>query len=78
MVKSYVKKEYTEIPVGTLVAIISALLYFVSGLDLIPDAIPIVGFADDAAVIAFCLQKVGEDVQDYIKWRDATGRTLDV
>lgn len=78
MVRSYIKKEYTDIPVGTIVAIISALLYFLSGLDLIPDAIPVVGFADDAAVITFCLKMVGDDVQEYIKWREATGRMLDL
>lgn len=78
MVKSYVKKEYTKIPVGTLVAIISALLYLISGLDIIPDVVPVVGFVDDAAVIAFCAKMVSDDIQEYINWRDATGRTLDV
>lgn len=39
-VKSYVKKEYTELPIGSIVAIISALLYFVSPIDIIADVIP--------------------------------------
>ena len=30
LVRSYTKKEYTEIPIGTIIAIISALLYFIS------------------------------------------------
>lgn len=36
---------------GKVVAI-GALLYFILPVDLIPDLLPIVGFADDAAVIA--------------------------
>jgi uncharacterized membrane protein YkvA (DUF1232 family) len=36
---------------GKIVAI-GALLYFILPIDLIPDVLPIVGFADDAAVIA--------------------------
>ena len=36
---------------GKIVAI-GALLYFILPIDLVPDVIPLVGFADDAAVIA--------------------------
>ena len=36
---------------GKLVAI-GALLYFILPIDLIPDVIPVLGYADDAAVIA--------------------------
>lgn len=72
MVKSYAKKEYTEIPVGSMIAIVAALLYFLSPIDLIPDSIPGVGYLDDVGVIAFCLKNfVGSDVEDYIKWRDS-------
>ena len=28
LVRSYTKKEYTEIPLGTIIAIVSALIYF--------------------------------------------------
>ena len=70
LIKSYIKKEYTEIPVGTIAAVISALLYWVSPVDLIPDIIPGVGYMDDAAVIAVCLKLVGDDLEEYKKWRD--------
>mgnify|MGYP002626452989 CR=1 FL=1 len=70
LVRAYAKKEYTEVPVGTIVAIIAALLYVFSPIDLIPDTIPVIGFADDAAVVMFCMEKVKEDLDDYKLWRD--------
>lgn len=54
MVKSYASKEYREIPLGSILAIISALVYFVSPIDIIPDAISSVGHIDDALVILAC------------------------
>lgn len=70
LIKSYIQKEYTEIPVGTIAAVISALLYLLSPVDLIPDVIPGAGYIDDAAVIAVCLKLVGDDLENYKKWRD--------
>lgn len=41
-----------EVPDWAKVAIIGALGYFISPLDAIPDFIPIVGYSDDASVLA--------------------------
>ena len=70
LVRSYTKKEYTEIPIGTIIAIISALLYFISPVDLIPDVIPVAGHLDDAAVVGACLALVKSDLDDYKEWRE--------
>ena len=67
LIKSYIKKEYTNIPIGTIIAIISALAYFLSPVDFIPDALPGVGLVDDATVIAVCLKLVKSDLEDYKK-----------
>lgn len=52
LVRNYVKKEYMDVPIGTIIAILSALIYFVSPLDIVPDSIPFLGYFDDAAVVA--------------------------
>ena len=54
LVRNYMKKEYTDIPIGTVIAIISALIYFVSPMDIVPDSIPVIGYFDDAAVVGAC------------------------
>lgn len=73
MVRSYVKKEYTKLPVASLVAIVAALLYLFSPVDLIPDVIPVIGYLDDAAVLAATLAFIGKDVEEYKAWRDQQG-----
>ena len=47
--------------------IIGALGYMISPLDVMPDAIPIVGLTDDLAVLLFVLKKVWGDVDPDIK-----------
>ena len=47
--------------------IIGALGYLISPLDVVPDAIPIVGLGDDLSVLVYVLQKVWGDVSDDVK-----------
>ena len=49
--------------------IIGALGYMISPLDVVPDAIPIVGLSDDLAVLLYVLKKVWLDVDPSIKER---------
>lgn len=74
LIRSFVKKEYTDIPIGSIIAITSALIYFVSPIDILPDALPIVGLIDDAIVIAVCLKLVESDIDEYAGWRKDNGR----
>lgn len=76
LVNSYVKKEYTDIPIGTIIAIISAITYVVAPVDLIPDFIPWAGHLDDAAVVAACVGLVKSDVDEYCEWREKQGKTI--
>ncbi len=70
LIKSYWKKEYTDIPVKSVLAIISALCYWLLPADVIPDVIPGIGYVDDASVIAFCLKLINDDLKDYQIWRE--------
>lgn len=77
LIDNYIKKEYTEIPLGSIIAIISALAYWLSPIDVIPDVIPGIGHLDDAAVVAACLKLVSSDVEDYQKWRKENNKFND-
>ncbi len=71
MVKSYVTREYTEVSPKVVVTVVSALLYVVKRKDLIPDTIPVVGLADDVAVITLAMKINEPELQAYAEWRDA-------
>ena len=78
LVRSYIKKEYTEIPLGSIIAVLSALIYILAPVDAIPDAIPAAGLIDDALVITTCYKLVKSDVDEYIIWRKENNKELDV
>ncbi len=59
---------YTGLSVHKLVTIVAALLYLISPLDVIPDFIPVVGYVDDAAVIAWVLKSIAEELKDFKSW----------
>lgn len=77
LLKNYAEKEYTDIPIGTIIAIISALMYFVSPIDFVPDSIPVLGYFDDAAVVAACWKLVQSDVDGYVEWRKENGKQME-
>ena len=77
LVRSYVRKEYTEIPLGSIVGIISALIYIFSPIDLIPDPVPGVGYLDDASVLLICLRAgAKDDIKEYQKWREKNNKSI--
>lgn len=77
LVRMYVKKEYTDIPIASIIAIIVTLIYVLSPIDIISDAIPGVGLLDDGIVVAGCLAIIKSDIEDYKKWREENGYSFD-
>ena len=70
LVKCYITKEYSKVPTATIIAITSALLYFLVPSDMMPDFIPLIGYIDDASVISVCTTLVSHDLKKFTKWRD--------
>jgi uncharacterized membrane protein YkvA (DUF1232 family) len=57
------------IPWKTTAAIVFGLAYFISSIDLIPDAIPVLGFMDDAFVLAEVMVMVAADLARFEETR---------
>lgn len=68
LLRAYISGEYRDIPWGSIVLVIVGIIYFVSPIDLIPDAIPVIGLIDDAAVIAFVVAQIRADLDDFLVW----------
>jgi uncharacterized membrane protein YkvA (DUF1232 family) len=56
------------------VALIGALAYFVLPFDIVPDMLPVLGFTDDAAVLATALKLVASNIRP--EHRDAAAAAL--
>ena len=56
-----------EVPVKDKAIIVGALGYLISPLDVIPDAIPIVGLSEDLTVLVYVINKIWVDVPEDVK-----------
>ena len=68
LVQDVRRGRYTQVPVWTLSAAGFALLYVLNPMDVIPDALPLLGVLDDAAVVSACLALLEQDLYDYREW----------
>jgi uncharacterized membrane protein YkvA (DUF1232 family) len=66
--RAYHQGEYRDILSANLLTIVSALIYFVSPFDVIPDWIPVFGHIDDAFVISIALKSVRADLDNFMAW----------
>lgn len=69
LVNDYRKGRYTAVPWKVIAAIVAALIYFVSPLDVLPDFIPFIGYLDDAFVIKLALDFARSDLSLYSQWQ---------
>ncbi|RMA93078.1 YkvA family protein [Hydrogenothermus marinus] len=69
LIKDYFNGSYRKIPWFSIAAIIAALFYVLNPIDVIPDFIPVIGYLDDLAVMAVCLNFVEQDLHKYKKWK---------
>jgi uncharacterized membrane protein YkvA (DUF1232 family) len=53
-----------ETPRHVQVALLGALAYFILPFDFIPDVMPVLGFTDDAAVLATAIRMVASNITD--------------
>ena len=68
MIRAYFAGRYREIPWRSVALMLGTLLYLLTPIDLIPDFIPVLGYADDVAVVAFVLRVIQEDIERFREW----------
>ncbi len=76
LVRAYANGSYRDISVGNIAMVVGAILYFVTPLDLVPDAIPGAGLLDDATVFAFVLARLDLELVRFAEWERRDAVTL--
>jgi uncharacterized membrane protein YkvA (DUF1232 family) len=68
LLKAWKDGSYRGLSVRTLSFLAAALIYVLSPVDLLPDFIPGLGMIDDAAVLAFLLHSMTQDLAAFRVW----------
>lgn len=66
--KAYALGHYRDIPWKTMLIITASVIYFVNPLDLVPDLIPLTGFADDFGVLVWVYNSVSAEIEKFLEW----------
>ena len=56
---------------------VAGILYFVTPLDLVPDAIPGAGFLDDITVLGFVIARLEGELARFTTWERADAITIE-
>ena len=76
MIKDYLSGQYQKVPVKTIILLLTAVLYFLTPFDALPDFIPILGMIDDVSVILWIYKNVVEDIEQYQRWKNT--KTIEI
>ena len=71
LLTAWVRGEYRGVSRQALLAVVAALLYFLTPVDAIPDWVVGFGFLDDLAVLAWVVQRWKAELDAFKVWRDS-------
>nr|WP_256873465.1 DUF1232 domain-containing protein [Pseudomonas taiwanensis] len=70
LANAWLRGDYRQINPKAFLAVVGALIYFVTPLDALPDWLMGMGFVDDLAVLAWVLKTWGSELDAFRAWRD--------
>ncbi len=66
LLKEYQEGKYVDVPFNVVAVAVFGFAYLIKPIDVIPDVIETIGFADDAAVFRICLSLVEPALVEYV------------
>ena len=70
MVKGYITKEYSDVSPKVIATLVGAFIYLVKKKDIISDDIPVIGIADDLAVLGLALKLSEPELNAFKTFRE--------
>jgi uncharacterized membrane protein YkvA (DUF1232 family) len=68
LIRATANGSYKGLPWKSLLSVIAVLLYFVSPIDIIPDFLPVIGIADDVALVFWLFRTIASDIAKFSEW----------
>ena len=69
LVKSFVAGEYRAVSPQIILPVVGAFAYLIKKKDLIRDSIPVLGYADDLAVLGLALKAIEPELEAFEAWQ---------
>ena len=73
LVKAYFRGDYRDISTKSIIIGLATLLYVITLIDLVPDFIPVLGFADDISLMAWFIGAFQSELSKFREWEQAQG-----
>jgi uncharacterized membrane protein YkvA (DUF1232 family) len=70
LVRAWSRRDYRGVRRGSIALVVAGLLYLLSPIDAIIDAIPILGFLDDALVLGWVFSQVRFELEVFRDWEN--------
>lgn len=68
LIRAHSEARYRDLSESTLTVIVAAIVYLVNPLDVIPDALPALGYLDDATVLALAVRRSRTALDRFMAW----------
>ena len=65
LLRAWARREYSDVSSANLLLIVGAIVYFLMPADFVPDIILGLGLADDAAVIAWVVRAIRDELEKF-------------
>lgn len=72
MLRDAINNRYSRLPKAKIIIGLAVLVYAILPSDLMPDVLPVFGFSDDAALLAWFVKNAAQEIHEYEQWIQAT------
>ena len=79
MIRAYLRGDYRDVRLRSVLALVAGVLYFLSPIDLIPDVYLLLGLTDDAVVVSLVFTVLRRELAGFRAWeQQRSGRAVPV